>query len=392
MNAMSDQPATPDRTQVYAALDRILDPKSGQGLMRAGLVRGLTLGPGRAGFMMEVSAADARLYAPVRDEAEAALRALPGVERAQVVLTAEAQHGHAHGHGDGHGHAHARPAQPPARGARLSDAALDQGRRPAPVPAGRPANVRAVVAVASGKGGVGKSTVAVNLACALSSLGLRVGLLDADIYGPSAPLMLGLEGSPEVDEEKRLLPKDAFGVKAMSIGLMVNAEQAMIWRGPMASQALTQMLTETRWGSADAPLDVLIVDLPPGTGDVQLTLVQRTPIDGAVVVSTPQEAALADVRRAGAMFAKVSTPILGIVENMAYFPDPATGAPIEIFGRGGARAEAERTGLPFLGEIPIDVELRKGADAGRPLVAAAPESATAKAFLSLAEKVRDRVL
>ena len=387
MSAMPDQPSTtPDRAQVYAALDRILDPKSGQGLMRAGLVRGLTLGPGRAGFMMEVSAADARLYAPVRDEAEAALRAIPGVERAQVVLTAEAQHGH------GHAHAHADRAQAPARGARLSDAALDQGRRPAPVPAGRPAHVRAVVAVASGKGGVGKSTVAVNLACALSSLGLRTGLLDADIYGPSAPLMLGLEGSPEVDEEKRLLPKDAFGVKAMSIGLIVKAEQAMIWRGPMASQALTQMLTETRWGSAEAPLDVLVVDLPPGTGDVQLTLVQRTQIDGVVVVSTPQEAALADVRRAAAMFAKVSTPILGIVENMAYFPDPATGAPIEIFGRGGARAEAERTGLPFLGEIPIDVELRKGADAGRPLVATAPDSATSKAFLSLAEKVRDRVL
>ena len=241
MNAMSDPSATPDRAQVYAALDRILDPKSGQGLMRAGLVRGLTLGPGRAGFMMEVSAADARLYAPVRDEAEAALRAIVGVERAQVVLTAEAQHGHAHGHD----HAHAHPA--PARGARLSDAALDQGRPSAPVPAGRPDHVRAVVAVASGKGGVGKSTVAVNLACALSRLGLRTGLLDADIYGPSAPLMLGLEGSPEVDEEKRLLPKDAYGVKAISIGLLVKAEQAMIWRGPMAAQALTQMLTQTRW-------------------------------------------------------------------------------------------------------------------------------------------------
>ena len=386
MNAMSDPSATPDRAQVYAALDRILDPKSGQGLMRAGLVRGLTLGPGRAGFMMEVSAADARLYAPVRDEAEAALRAIVGVERAQVVLTAEAQQGHGHGHD----HAHAHPA--PARGARLSDAALDQGRPSAPVPAGRPENVRAVVAVASGKGGVGKSTVAVNLACALSRLGLRTGLLDADIYGPSAPLMLGLEGSPEVDEEKRLLPKDAYGVKAISIGLLVKAEQAMIWRGPMAAQALTQMLTQTRWATAEAPLDVLVVDLPPGTGDVQLTLVQRTQIDGAVIVSTPQEAALADVRRAAAMFAKVSTPILGIVENMAYFPDPATGAPIEIFGRGGARAEAERTGLPFLGEIPIDVELRKGADAGRPLVAVAPDSETSKAFLSLAEKVRDRVL
>jgi ATP-binding protein involved in chromosome partitioning len=380
MNAMSDAPATPDRNDVYAALERILDPKSGQGLMRAGLVRGLTLGPGRAGFMMEVSASDARLYAPVRDEAEAALKAIPGVERAQVVLTAEARHGHGHA---------------PKRGARLSDEALDEGRRPAPVPAGRPPHVRAVVAVASGKGGVGKSTVAVNLACALSSLGLRTGLLDADIYGPSAPLMLALEGAPEVKEigeEKWLLPKPAFGIKAMSIGLMIDAERAMIWRGPMASQALTQMLTQTEWGTEAEPLDVLIVDLPPGTGDVQLTLVQKTKLDGAVVVSTPQEAALADVRRANAMFAKVSTPVLGIVENMAFFPHPATGEPIEIFGRGGARAEAERTGLAFLGEIPIDIDLRKGADEGRPLVATAPDSATAKAFLGLAEKVRDRVL
>jgi ATP-binding protein involved in chromosome partitioning len=381
MSAMSDPTSAPDRNAVYAALDAVTDPKSGQGLMKAGLVRGLTLAPGRAGFMLEVGAQDAALYAPVRDQAEAALRALPGVERAQVVLTAEARPAHGHGHG------HA-----PARGARLSDAAVDQQRRAAPVPAGRPEHVRAVVAVASGKGGVGKSTVAVNLACALAQLGLRAGLLDADIYGPSAPLMLGLEGAPEIDQDKKILPKPAFGVKAMSIGLMVNAEQAMIWRGPMATQALSQMLLETRWGSADEPLDVLVVDLPPGTGDVQLTLVQKTKIDGAVIVSTPQEAALADVRRAATMFAKVSTPVLGLVENMAYFPDPATGAPIEIFGRGGARAEAERTGLPFLGELPIDIDLRKGADAGRPLTAVSPDSATAKAFLGLAEKVRDRVL
>jgi ATP-binding protein involved in chromosome partitioning len=313
----------------------------------------------------------------VRDRAEAALRALPGVEQAQVVLTAEAR--------GGHGHA-------PQRGARLSDAAVDQGRRAAPVPAGRPENVRAVVAVASGKGGVGKSTVAVNLACALARIGLRAGLLDADIYGPSAPLMLGLEGAPAIDENKKILPKTAFGLQAMSIGLMVNAEQAMIWRGPMATQALSQMLLETRWGTDEAPLDVLVVDLPPGTGDVQLTLVQKTKIDAAVIVSTPQEVALADVRRAATMFAKVSTPVAGLVENMAYFPDPTTGAPIAIFGRGGARAEAERVGMPFLAEIPIDIALREGADAGRPLVATTPDCSTSQAFIGLAEKVRDRVL
>ena len=376
---MSNQTAAPDRSAVYAALDGIADPKSGAGLMQSGLVRGLTLAPGRAGFMIEVSAEEAALYAPVRDAAEAALLAIPGMERAQVVLTAEARHGHAQ---------HAAP-----RGAKLTDAAMTD-RRPAPVAAGRPEHVRAVVVVASGKGGVGKSTVAVNLACALANLGLRAGLLDADIYGPSAPLMLGLEGSLEVDDEKKFLPKTRFGLKAMSIGLIVPPERAMIWRGPIASRALSQMLLDTRWGTAEAPLDVLVVDLPPGTGDIHLEITQKTQIDGAVVVSTPQEAALADARRAAAMFATLPRPVtvLGLIENMAFFPDPSTGEPIEIFGRGGVRAEAERLGLPFLGELPIDMELRKGCDAGRPLVATSPDSETAKAFLSLAEKVRDKVL
>jgi ATP-binding protein involved in chromosome partitioning len=291
-----------------------------------------------------------------------------------VVLTAESA-----------AHAHA----PRRGGARLSEAAIEQGRPKAPVPAGRPAHVKAVVAVASGKGGVGKSTVAVNLACALSRLGLRAGLLDADVYGPSAPTMLGISGAPEFGPDKKMTPKAAWGLKAMSIGLLVDAEQAMIWRGPMASQALGQMLGETRWGTEEEPLDVLVVDLPPGTGDVQLTLVQKTQLDGAVVVSTPQEVALADARRAVTMFGKVNTPVLGVVENMAYFPDPATGQAIPIFGRGGARAEAERLGVPCLGEIPIDLLLREGADTGRPLTATTPDSPTAEAFVKIAEKVRD---
>jgi ATP-binding protein involved in chromosome partitioning len=374
MSAMSDA-HLPDRSAILAVLDQIIDPKSGQGLLISGQVRGLTISAGRVGFMLEVAAADAALYAPVRDAAEAALRAVPGVAQAQVILTAEAS-----------------GAPAPARPARLSEAALDQGRKPAPVPAGRPEHVRAVVAVASGKGGVGKSTVSVNLACALSQLGLRVGLLDADIYGPSAPTMLGISGTPEFGEDKKIRPKAAWGLKAMSIGLMIDAERAMIWRGPMASQALGQMLLDTRWGTEAEPLDVLVIDLPPGTGDVQLSLVQKTQIDAVVVVSTPQEVALADVRRAAAMFARLNTPVLGVVENMAYFPDPTTGAPIEIFGRGGARAEAARLGLGFLGEVPIDVALRQGGDSGRPVVATDPDGAVAGAFRALAEKVRAAVI
>jgi ATP-binding protein involved in chromosome partitioning len=363
----------PDKAAVLAALNRVRDPKSGAGLIDAGLVRGLTLREGRAGFMLEPAAADAALYAPVRSAAEAALLAVPGVRTAQVVLTAETRP-------PGRG-----PGGP--RGARLSEAAIDQTKgRPAPVPTARPEHVRKVLAVASGKGGVGKSTVAVNLACALAARGLRVGLLDADVYGPSAPTMLGLSGAPPYEDGK-MRPHAAWGLKAMSIGLLVDSDKALVWRGPMASQALTQMLIETRWGSADAPLDVLVVDLPPGTGDVQLTLVQKTLIDGAVVVSTPQEVALADARRAVAMFGKTGTAVLGVVENMSFFPDPNTGAPIEIFGRGGARNEAGRLGVPFLGEIPIDPALRAGADAGRPLFAVAPEADVSRAFAGVAAEV-----
>jgi ATP-binding protein involved in chromosome partitioning len=363
---------TPDRDAVIAALDGVSDPKSGLGLHRAGLVKGLAIGPGRAGFMLEVARADAELYAPVRQAAEQALLALDGMDQAQVVLTAEGA-----------------PARP-ARGARLSDEALSQGRPRAPVPEGRPAHVRAVIAIASGKGGVGKSTVAVNLACAFSALGLRTGLLDADVYGPSAPTMLGLSGRPDYGPDKKMVPKLAWGLKAMSIGLIVDPDQAMIWRGPMASQALGQMLNETRWGTEEEPLDILVVDLPPGTGDVQLTLVQRTKLDGVVIVSTPQEVALADARRAAVMFEKVHTPVFGLIENMAFFRDSA-GAEIPIFGRGGARAEAVRLKLAFLGEIPIDMALREGADAGRPLAATHPESATAQAFLDIAAQVRERL-
>lgn len=267
----------------------------------------------------------------------------------------------------------AGPASPPPAGERA--------------PPGKPAHVRRVIAVASGKGGVGKSTVAVNLACALARLGLRVGLLDADIYGPSVPRMLGLSDPPRAGPDKRMLPSQAHGIRAVSIGLMVGEASPMIWRGPMASSAVNQLLNDVAWGSEAEPLDLLVIDMPPGTGDIQLTLAQRVALDGAVIVSTPQEVALADVRRGAAMFAKTATPLLGVVENMAYFPDPSTGEPIPIFGRGGARAVAEELGAPFLGEVPIDIRLRESGDAGAPLAATEPDGDTGRVFAAISAQV-----
>jgi ATP-binding protein involved in chromosome partitioning len=362
--------AAPDRADILAALDQVRDPRSGKGLAAAGLVRGLSLRGGRAGFMLEVPAAEIETYRPVRDAAERALAAVAGVETAQVVLTAE------------------NPSPDlkvaPRRRAQVADD--PQARLGAMPEAEKPAHVKRVIAVASGKGGVGKSTVAVNLAVAFARLGRRAGLLDADIYGPSAPKMLGVDEEPTFGPDKKLNPLTAWGVQVMSIGFIVEDGAANIWRGPMASSAL-RTLMGSNWGSAEAPLDVLVVDLPPGTGDIQLTLVQRLKLDGVVIVSTPQEIALIDARRAATMFGKTGAKILGVVENMAYFPDPATGAPIPIFGQGGARAEAERLGVPLLAEVPIDIDLRKGGDEGRPLVATAPESPAAQAFLRMAERL-----
>ena len=352
---------TPDRAAVLQALDAVIDPRSGQGLVAAGLVHGLALRPGRAGFMLEVAKADVDAYAPVRAAAEAVLAKLPGVEQAQVVLTT----------------ADAAPA-----------ATAPATPRAATM---KPAHVRQVIAVASGKGGVGKSTVAVNLAAAFAAIGYRTGLMDADVYGPSVPRMLGLSAKPEMGADKKLIPLEAFGLKAVSIGLLVEEGSPMIWRGPMASSAITQLLNDVAWGTQDEPLDLLVIDMPPGTGDVQLTLAQKVRLDGAVIVSTPQEVALIDVRRGAAMFQKTATPILGVIENMAYFPDPATGAPIEIFGRGGAQGVAAEIGAPFLGEIPIDIALRQAGDAGAPILASAPDSASAKAFLSIAAQVAERL-
>jgi ATP-binding protein involved in chromosome partitioning len=382
--------STPDRAAVLAALDRVRDPKSGRGLAAAGLVQALVVGPDRAGFMIEVAAADAALYAPVRDEAEAVLRKVSGAGKVQVVLTASA--GPA-GPAGGTGASAERPPDPGIvrvrRGARLSPQAQAQMSPAQPTAALKPANVRHVVAVASAKGGVGKSTVALNLAVAMAMLGRRVGLLDADVYGPSIPRMSGLDAEPELNAERKLVPLEAWGLKIMSIGFLVDEGAPMIWRGPIASSALNQMLNDVAWASEAAPMDVLVIDMPPGTGDVQLTLAQRVALSGAVVVSTPQEVALIDVRRGVAMFEKTHVPILGVVENMAYFPDPSTGEPIPIFGRGGAKTTAEALGAPFLGEIPIEVALRQACDDGRPFVAAGGDSAASKAFLAIAECVLD---
>jgi ATP-binding protein involved in chromosome partitioning len=315
-----------------------------------------------------VAAEDAPHYARIRDDAERALKAVPGVLKAQVVLTAAARAG----------------VTRVRKAAKVPD-------DPRTDPAGKPPptafeHVKRVIAVVSGKGGVGKSTVAVNLACAFAAMGLRAGLLDCDVYGPSVPRMMGVDAEP-VFEDGKLTPLTAYGLKLMSIGFIVDEGRAMIWRGPMVTSAVRQMIKDVRWGGPGEELDVLVVDMPPGTGDIQLTLFHDFKIDGAVIVSTPQEIALIDARRAAAMLEKLGTPVLGVIENMAYFPDPATGARIPIFGSGGARAEAKRLGVPLLAEIPIDIALRLGGDEGRPLVASDPQSAVAVAFAGAARRL-----
>jgi len=370
-----DDAALPDRSEVLAALDQVKDPKTGQGLAQAGLVKGLSIRSGRAGFMLEVPAADAALYATVRTAAEQALAGVPGVAQAQVVLTAEA--------GPNLQVTPRRaPQSPPGRPRVAEDPQARLGKMPE---AEHPPFVGKVIAVASGKGGVGKSTVAANLAAAFARLGLRAGLLDADIYGPSAPHMMGITDEPGFDADKRLIPLEAWGVKVMSIGFIVEDGTANIWRGPMASSALRTLMGSV-WGTQDEPLDVLVIDLPPGTGDIQLTLVQRLQLDGVIIVSTPQEIALIDARRAATMFRKTGAAILGVVENMAWFEAP-DGSRVPIFGEGGAARESQRLGVPLLAQVPIDVELRRACDEGQPIVVRAPESPAAKAFVEMARRL-----
>jgi len=323
---------------------------------------------GRVMFSILLDPSEAERFEPIRRRAEGAILATPGVSGVFASLTSERGPNHP-------SQGHTPPVAPPA-----------PGRPPAPQPPRTgPAlpGVRHIVAVASGKGGVGKSTTACNLALALAAQGLKVGLLDADIYGPSVPKLFGLSGKPKVIEERLLAPMEGYGIKVMSIGFLIEAETAMIWRGPMVQSAITQMLREVAWGE----LDILVVDMPPGTGDAQLTMAQATPLSGAVIVSTPQDLALIDARRGVTMFRKVAVPILGVIENMATFVCPNCGHASHIFGHGGARDEAARLEVPFLGEVPLNMTIRESSDAGRPVVAVDPDGPHARVYRDIAAKL-----
>ncbi len=351
---------TVTRDDVLDALRAVPMPGTGGSIVEADLVRALAIDGDRVRFLLEVDPVEGPKLEPVRAAAEAAVAALPGVAAVSVLLTA-------------HGPAAKQP--PPD---------LKIGRHPTPQagPAQIP-GVRRIIAVASGKGGVGKSTVSANLAVALAREGRRVGLLDADIYGPSQPRMMGVSERPKSPDGKIIIPLHAHGVTLMSIGLMLKDGEAVIWRGPMLMGALQQLMGQVQWGE----LDALIVDLPPGTGDVQLTLSQKYAITGAIIVSTPQDVALLDARKALDMFVKTRVPVLGIVENMSAYVCPNCGHEAHIFGHGGAHAEADRLGVPFLGEIPLDLAIRLAGDGGIPIAAAQPESAEARAFRAIARRL-----
>jgi ATP-binding protein involved in chromosome partitioning len=359
--------------QVLDALRGVADPERGGDIVALGMVSGLALRDGHVAFAIEVDPERGPRLEPLRQAAEKAVHAVPGVLSVSAVLTAHRAGPPAAGRG---------PAPPPDQAAAHAHAGHAHGARQ---PAGRQmvAGVRRIVAVASGKGGVGKSTTAVNLALALKTLGLSVGLLDADIYGPSQPRMMGIKGKPTSVDGKVLQPLENYGVKCMSIGFMIAEDTPMIWRGPMVMSALNQMLRDVEWGS----LDVLVVDLPPGTGDAQLTMAQQVPLSGAVIVSTPQDIALIDARKGLNMFRKVDVPVLGIIENMSYFLCPHCGGRSDIFSHGGARKEAEVLGTEFLGEVPLDMAIRETSDSGRPIVVSDPDSPHAKTYRAIAQRV-----
>ncbi|MCX8089784.1 MAG: Mrp/NBP35 family ATP-binding protein [Verrucomicrobiae bacterium] len=348
--------STPTAEEIKTALKAVKYPGYSRDIVSFGLVKEVHTANGAVSVLMELSSSNTQAAQQIKAESERVLKSLPGVEHVFVEVR--------------------QPSAGPG-GVAQSPWAF-QARVP---------GIRRIVAIASGKGGVGKSTVSVNLACGLRHLGARVGLLDCDIYGPTIPLMMGIRQRPGLSEDEKLVPPSSHGVKLMSIGFLLDDDQPVIWRGPMIQRTIQQFITVTDWGE----LDFLLVDLPPGTGDAQLTLCQTVPLDGGVIVTTPQEASLGVVRKGIAMFEKVNVPILGIIENMSYFTAP-NGQRIEIFGHGGGRAEAERQNLPFLGEIPIYTEIREAGDRGVPIVVAAPDQPQGQVFLQIAEALRARLV
>jgi ATP-binding protein involved in chromosome partitioning len=365
--------------QILDVLSKVRSPR-GSALTEAGVLSAITVNDGKVFFSISVDAREARAWESVRAQSEAAVRAIPGVTTAMIALTAERKAGGA-------------PPPPPRRpGGGVPPVSAHRG--PPHAPGGSPMSrqaeipgVAAVIAVASGKGGVGKSTTALNLALGLRDLGLRVGLLDADIYGPSMPRLTGIHEKPDLNDNKKMIPIERFGLAIMSIGFLVDEDTAMIWRGPMVMSAITQMLRDVAWGT----LDVLVVDMPPGTGDAQLTLAQNVPLKGAIIISTPQDLSLIDARRGLAMFRKVNVPVLGIVENMSYFQCPHCGTRSDIFGHGGARHEAERLGVPFLGEVPLHMAIRETSDSGTPVVVSEPNGEHAAIYRAIGKNVRDQL-
>ena len=356
--------------QILDALRAVRDPERGGDIVSLGMVSGVVIRDGNVGFAIEVEAERGPRLEPLRKAAERAVEALPDVVSVTAVLTAEARPP---------GGARGGPAQP-AGAQRGAAQAPGAGQALAP-------GIRAIVAVASGKGGVGKSTVAANLALGMKANGLRVGVLDADIYGPSMTRMLGISGRPQTADAKIQRPMENYGLKCMSIGFLVPEDTPMIWRGPMVMSALQQMLRDVAWGE----LDIMIVDMPPGTGDAQLTMAQQVALAGAVIVSTPQDIALIDARKGLHMFTKVNVPVLGIIENMSYFLCPHCGERSDIFSHGGARREAERLGTDFLGEVPLDLAIRETSDEGRPITVSQPGSPYAQTFRDIAAKVWAKV-
>ncbi|WP_299422823.1 iron-sulfur cluster carrier protein ApbC [uncultured Shimia sp.] len=346
-----------NRDDILNVLKVFTDPASGSDLVASGMVRALNVDGGEVRFVLEIDPARAQAMQPMKVEIEDKLSALDGVDSVSIVMTA---------------HAASKPP-PDLKGSRPAE---PQGPQKIP-------GIDRILAVASGKGGVGKSTVSANLAAALAAEGRRVGLLDADVYGPSQPRMLGVSGRPSSPDGKTILPMRNHGVTMMSIGLMTREEEAVVWRGPMLMGALQQMMNQVQWGA----LDVLIVDLPPGTGDVQMTLAQKAELTGALVVSTPQDIALLDARKGINMFEKLGTPIVGMVENMSTHICSKCGNEEHIFGHGGVAAEAEKLGVPLLAEIPLALDIRVAADGGAPIVVSKPDSSQAQSFRTLARRL-----